>query len=37
MSAYPATEERVRLAKELGMTSRSVQIWVNWCRCNSED
>lgn len=25
---YPSTEERDELAKQLGMTSRSVQIWV---------
>lgn len=25
---YPSTEERDELARQLGMTSRSVQIWV---------
>jgi hypothetical protein len=28
-SAYPSTEEREGLARRLGMTSRSVQIWVS--------
>ena len=26
---YPSTEEREALARKLGMTSRSVQIWVS--------
>lgn len=28
-SAYPTTEERDELGRRLGITSRSVQIWVS--------
>jgi hypothetical protein len=28
-TSYPSTEEREILARQLGMTSRSVQIWVS--------
>ena len=26
-TAFPSTEERIELAKKLGMSARSVQIW----------
>jgi len=28
-TSYPSTEEREALARKMGMTSRSVQIWVS--------
>lgn len=35
-TSYPSTEEREDLARRLGMTSRSVQIWVSTYVCDME-